>query len=66
MQPHTERNSGIFMHCVNVASEGVSCLGKLSTEVATDARELDVRRFNVPRHVVLVVDRLATGDTLPY
>ena len=54
------------MHCVNVASEGVSCLGKLSTEVATDARELDVCRFNVPRHVVLVVDRLATGDTLPY
>ena len=54
------------MHSGNVASERVSRLGEFSTEVATDARELDVRRFNVPRHVVLVVDRLATGDTLPY
>ena len=55
----------IFMHCGDVASKSIPCFWEFSTDVTTDPGELNMRRFNVSCHIILVGHYLSASKTFP-
>ena len=57
---------GILMHIGHMTPHALSCFENLLTKFTLQARMCDVESFNVPRHITLELELLATVEATPH